>query len=165
MQILAQIPGAPPLLVHMATYLSELFDDITDTEWSSAHFAHMVVLQAIENGHADYHMTMEIRQIRTMALTRARHQPTALQQTAPAQAKNQPWGQQTSQQLKCLCLPFQKVCPQAKSHTSAQGFVTHGCAYCQATVNRVYNHPEADCKRKTQQSKDTKSDNSSHDNR
>ena len=48
MRILAQIPGAPAFLVHMATYLSELFDDITDTEWSSARFAHRVVLQAIE---------------------------------------------------------------------------------------------------------------------
>ena len=165
MRILAQIPGAPPLLVHKATYLSELFDDITDTEWSSARFAHRVVPQAIVNGHADYHMTMEIRQIRTMALTRARRQPTAMPHAASAPLKNKPWGQQTSQQLKRLCLPFQKgECPQPKSHTSAHGFVTHGCAYCQATVNRAYNHPGTDCKRKSQQLKDTKSDDSSQDN-
>ena len=91
MRILAQIPGVPALLVHMASHFSELFDDVMDNEWPSARFARKVVLQAIENGHVDYNMTLEIRQIRTMALTRANRRPQHSQPTQqPSQQRNTP---------------------------------------------------------------------------
>ena len=54
MCILANIPNVPPQLTDLTNYLAELFDDTTDTDWQSARFAHRVVLQAIENGRADF---------------------------------------------------------------------------------------------------------------
>ena len=160
MRILAQIPGVPPLLYHMAAYLSELYDDISDTEWSSVRFAHKVVLQALENGQTDYSALAELRQMRSIAITRAtRRNSTPAQPTQATNSRQRQWTTGQGSQTKRPCIPYQKgECTQPRNHTSAQGYVFHACAFCLSTVSRPYNHTEQECRRKNQAVKDKKND-------
>ena len=159
MRILAANFTASPLIAHIASYLAELFDDTTDTDWPAARFAHRVVLQAMENGRIDYSHTHELRQMRRMALTRALRKPPT---PTPATQSQRPrsWGNAaTNSQPKRACVGYQKGdCTYPKNHQSAQGYLLHVCAYCLATVGRSYNHPESECRRKNGQGKETKND-------
>ena len=168
MRILASTPGAPEQIVHMATHLSELFDDTADTEWSAARFAHKSILQAVENGYLDFSATMEIRQMRAMAINRATRR-SQIQNSAPQQPQsrfrqNTPSSQNNSAP-KRICQPYQKgECSHPRAHTSPNGYVLHACAYCFNTVGRTYNHPESECRRKSQTpAKDTKNDETTSD--
>ena len=172
MHILANLPNVPTQLVDMTNYLAELFDDVTDTDWPTARFAHRVVLQAIENGRVDFNFTSEVRQLRSMALNRAaRRQLTTAStqsQNAPSSSKNKQWNNTNNNGAnnnRRACQAFQKgECSHNKSHQSPQGYVFHACAYCLATVQRTYNHTENDCRRKASNPKDTKSDEPGTDN-
>ena len=143
MPIIAANATASPLIAHIASYLSQLFDDTADTDWPAARFAHHIVLQAMENGHIDYSHTHELRQIRSMALTKALHKsptPTPAVQSQRSRA----WGNTTTNSKpKRACVPFQKGdCTHPKCHQSPLGYLLHVCAYyCLATVGRSYNHP------------------------
>ena len=156
MRIIAANAVGVPLVVHMANYLAELFDDATDTDWPAARFAHRVVLQAMENGRLDYSSTLELRQMRSMALTRATRRPTpAPAATAPAPRQRQWASASAPSQPKRACTAFQKGdCPQQKSHQSSTGYLFHACAFCLTAVGRTYNHPESECRCKNGSSRE-----------
>ena len=167
MRIFTQIPGIPPLLYHMASYMSELYDDISDTEWPSVRFAHRVVLQALENGLTDYQALADLRQMRSIAITRAtRRNTTPTAGSASAPYKPRQWSNNQNQQVKRPCLPYQKgECGQTRNHQSGQGYVLHACAFCLSSVGRPYGHPESECRRKLQTSKEAKNDESPQENK
>ena len=125
MRILAAVPGAPPLVTQIAHYLTELYDDATDTDWPSARFAHRVVLQAMENGRVDYGATQELRQLRSMALNRAMRIGVPTQHsTSPTPAtRTKPWNNNTqNNQNKKPCPAYQRgECQNARGHQSSQG--------------------------------------------
>ena len=157
MRILAANSNNATLVSQIANYLAELFDDTTDTDWPTARFAHRVILQAMENGRLDYSCTQELRQMRTMALTRATRRLTANPPaTNPSRQRNWAaasggnWSNNSgNSQTKRPCMAYQKGdCPQAKNHQSPQGYLWHACAYCLSTVGRAYNHPDSDCRRR-----------------
>jgi hypothetical protein len=137
-------------------HLVEIMCDVEDFTWPTLRNFHGVVLQDIEMGRYTWHDTEIIQNkklkhvARAEAVSRRPNNSSGSTNSRQAQPTHNKYQSAQSVQSTLLCKPYNEGnCTSHSPHSSPDGQVTHGCAYCKKTVGSICTHAEKYCRRLT----------------
>ena len=136
LSLIAESPMAeqPVLQAH----LRELMEDSITYKWPVIRGYHAIILNMIETGRLTWSDTAKIQSLRRIHVWQSGPRSLDTQRGRP-----RPTG--SSEASVTVCQDYQRGnCPQRASH----GGRTHACAHCWTSIRRLFNHPEAECRRK-----------------
>ena len=130
----------------MIEYLTDLFQDVCDMGWQSAKGAHLVVMNKVEDGLGTWGDLEKVSKIRK----------TYVRSSVGPSSSNSLEQHTGSSTRKGVRKPSTIPCKEfnegrcSKTFDHDLGLITHKhiCAFCLYSLNKEYNHAEANCNKK-----------------
>ena len=137
------------------SHLIELMIDSEDFSWPVLRQFHGLVLQDLEMGKYSWGDSEKIQKRKMKHVARAELCARARPQAAarfPTQLPNRDPRAQAATTAPILCKLYNTgECHAMSPHPTPEGLARHCCSYCSRTANKLCTHPEAYCRRKTDQ--------------